>query len=367
MNGWKECRLGDLTEFKNGKARPSEVENGDIPIYGGNGILGYTDKHNCQTETVVVGRVGAYCGSVFYENKPIWVSDNALYTIPKNDFSARYIFYLLKNMNLNSTAEGSSHPLLTQTLLNSLPVSATDCLPEQRAIAGVLSSLDDKIDLLHRQNKTLEGIAAALWRKMLIEDADPNWETMTIGDVVTTNGKSIGQDYPYEEIEYLDTGSITEGRIARLQCLSLEDAPSRARRIVQENDIVISMVRPIQKHYGILKKVDNNTVVSTGFVVITCRAIDPHFLYLLLTQDEMTEYLEIVAEGSTTTYPSLVPSDIEKIEFQMPPAGLMRQFSGCASNIWNKISGNHEHIGTLSRLRDTLLPKLMSGEVRVRL
>ena len=129
MSDWKECKLGDVAEFRNGKSRPSKIESGYIPIYGGNGILGYTDTFNCQGETVIVGRVGAYCGSVFYENKSIWVSDNALFTIPKNGTDAKYLYYLLKKMELNNQAEGSSHPLLTQTLLNSLDVFITDSRP----------------------------------------------------------------------------------------------------------------------------------------------------------------------------------------------------------------------------------------------
>lgn len=367
MNEWKECKLGDVADFKNGKSRPPEIGNGKIPIYGGNGILGYTDKSNFEVESVVVGRVGAYCGSVFYVNYPVWVSDNALNTIPKAGTCARFLYYLLKKMNLNSQAEGSSHPLLTQTLLNSLDILIPVSLPEQQAIAGVLSCLDDKIDLLHQQNKTLEGMAQTLWRKMFVEDAKPDWKPTTIGEVAKFNEKNIDRNFPYSEIEYLDTGSITDGRISQFQHLSLNNAPSRAKRIVQKNDIILSMIRPIRKHYGILKKVNCNTVVSTGFVVITCNKIDPHFIFLHLTQNDMTEYLEIIAEGSTTAYPSLVPSDIEKIVFQMPPTSLIKKFSEYASHAWDKIEGNYLQIRTLTRMRDTLLPKLMSGELKVKL
>ncbi len=115
-----------------------------------------------------------------------------------------------------------------------------------------------------------------------------------------------------------------------------------------------------------MKKVNYNTVVSTGFAVITCVDIDPHFVYLLLTQNDMTEYLDMVAEGSTSAYPILVPSDLKTIEFQMPPASLMNVFSEYACHTWDKIEENHSQIRSLSRLRDMLLPKLMSGEVRVR-
>ncbi|MEC9326354.1 MAG: restriction endonuclease subunit S, partial [Verrucomicrobiota bacterium] len=119
------------------------------------------------------------------------------------------------------------------------------------------------------------------------------------------------------------------------------------------------------RHYGILKNPSDDLVVSTGFCVITCDRIDPHFIYLFLTSDEMTEFLHSIAEGSTSTYPSLRPSDIESLTFSLPPKEKLDAFSALAESYWNKIDLNQTQIQTLSQLRDTLLPKLMSGEVRV--
>jgi len=128
---WKKGKLGSFASFSNGKSRPQEVLNGTIPIYGGNGILGYTNCSNAEGESIVVGRVGAYCGSLYIENRPVWITDNALHAKPiKEDFS-KYLFYLLKNQDLNSMAEGSSHPLLTQTLLNSIEI---DLPPESEIL-----------------------------------------------------------------------------------------------------------------------------------------------------------------------------------------------------------------------------------------
>ena len=108
-------------------------------------------------------------------------------------------------------------------------------------------------------------------------------------------------------------------------------------------------------------------IVSTGFCVITCDKINPHFIYILLTTDEMTEYLHSIAEGSTSTYPSLKPSDIEGLKFQLPPPEKLDAFSEYAYNAWSKIEYNHTQIITLEKLRDTLLPKLTSGEVRLKI
>jgi len=262
--------------------------------------------------------------------------------------------------NTNDTVQ----PTLNLSLLKKLKFTVPS-LHEQKSIASILSSLDDKIDLLHRQNATLEALAETLFRQWFVEEAKEEWEVLQLGRFIETNLNSIGKDYQEKQIEYLDTSSLTSGNFETAQSLQLKDAPSRARRLVTHNDILISTVRPDQRHYGIVKNPIQNLVVSTGFCVITCLDIDPHFVYLLLTNDEMTEYLHSIAEGSTSTYPSLKPSDIEKIEFAFPPEENLIEFGNLTSNIWDKINQNQTQIRTLTNLRDTLLPKLMNGEVRV--
>ena len=154
--------------MNNGKARPKNY--GDYPIYGGNGILGYGNQYNCDSETIIVGRVGAYCGCVYYEKQPIWVSDNAIIVKAKSENNIKFLYYVLKSMKLNDYALGSSHPLLTQNLLNTLQVEIPKDITTQQKIAEILSSFDDKIDLLHRQNKTLESLALILFRHYFIDN-----------------------------------------------------------------------------------------------------------------------------------------------------------------------------------------------------
>lgn len=198
-----------------------------------------------------------------------------------------------------------------------------------------------------------------------MEEANEGWDSVRVGDFVHTNVASINKENALKTIRYLDTASLTEGKINGYQTFDIADAPSRARRIVKPNDVLISTVRPNQKHYGILKNPAEDVIVSTGFCVITCDKINPHFIYILLTTDEMTEYLHSIAEGSTSTYPSLKPSDIEGLGFQLPPQEKLDAFSEYAYNVWSKIEYNHTQIRTIEKLRDTLLPKLISGEVKV--
>lgn len=308
-----------------------------------------------------------------------WVPDPVSFCIAQDMVAIRadekkvypqYLFAVLRSNIIQQEIEG----LHVGTLIPHFKKGDFDDLqipivePDlQKYIGNQYFNISLKIDLLHRQNKTLEALAQTLFRHWFIAGAADDWEIVTVGDFTQLNASSIQRDYEHSQIEYLDTGSITEGKIAGFQQHPLQDAPSRAKRLVKYNDVLYSTVRPNQKHYGIIKNPQPNLVVSTGFCVITCDRIDPHFVYLLLTQPDMTEFLHSVAEGSTSTYPSLKPSDIARIEFQLPPSEKLDAFAKLANDSWAKIDHNHAQIRTLEKLRDTLLPKLMSGEVRVRL
>ncbi|MBP6979032.1 MAG: restriction endonuclease subunit S [Bacteroidales bacterium] len=366
MNEWQNCKLGDVVTFQRGHDLPKDkMIDGNYPVAGSNGIIGFHNRATTKALGVTIGRSGNL-GNVFLYKQDFWAHNTTLYVINFKGNDEIFIYYFLKTFDFTQFNVGSAVPTLNRNHIHPIEVKIPP-LPEQKAIASVLSSLDDKIDLLHRQNKILEAMAETLFRQWFVEEAEEDWKVVEIGQFVLTNQASITKDYPYDEIEYLDTSSLNEGTIDCTQKLMLNEAPSRAKRLVKHNDILISTVRPDQKHHGIIKNPAMNLVVSTGFCVITCVNIDPHFIYLLLTNDEMTEYLHSIAEGSTSTYPSLKPFDIEKIGFQMPPISKLHKFEVSASVIWEKIDKNQFQIQTLSALRDDLLPKLMSGEVRVKM
>jgi type I restriction enzyme S subunit len=164
--GWEEGCLGDVASFHNGKKRPDDIIEGNIPIYGGNGILGYADKSNYEGVTVIIGRVGAYCGSLYIERNPVWISDNALVAKPINKEHSSFLFFLLKSLQLNEMAEGSSHPLLTQTLLKSIQI----ILPPEHLIKTFVYQADtwlNKSDKNNKQIRILEKLRNTLLPKLM--------------------------------------------------------------------------------------------------------------------------------------------------------------------------------------------------------
>ncbi len=183
-----------------------------------------------------------------------------------------------------------------------------------------------------------------------------DWKEYNLRDLVICNNESVDKNYPYSKIIYLDTGSITENKIDGLQEFDLNDAPSRAKRLVKENDIIYSTVRPNQLHYGFIENPPNNLVISTGFVTITCKVdtLYPRYLYYNLIQKQTTEYLHSIAEASTSAYPSLKPSDIKALEISLPPLPEQKAIASILSSLDDKIDLLHRQNETLEKMVETI-------------
>ena len=165
-----------------------------------------------------------------------------------------------------------------------------------------------------------------------------------LGDIAILNASIIDKKKNIE-IEYLDTSSILEGHILDTQKIYLSEAPSRAQRKVKNKTIIYSLVRPNQNHYGILYNTPDNFIVSTGFATIDLKeefkeTIDADFLFLLLTQKQITHHLHRIAENSASAYPSLIPSDITKLELNFPSIKKQKNIARLIQNINQKIELN---------------------------
>lgn len=155
-----------------------------------------------------------------------------------------------------------------------------------------------------------------------------NWDERKIKGLVEINSRSIDSKFPFSEIEYIDTASANEGRLERVQKLNLAEAPSRARRIVKDNNILYSTVRPNLKHFVFIEKSKPNLIASTGFAVIECKEeIEPRFLYAFLTTNSVVDYLMSIAEGQASTFPAFNPEAIEQIKIKLPPLPVQRRIA----------------------------------------
>ena len=165
-------------------------------------------------------------------------------------------------------------------------------------------------------------------------------------DICKTNQSNYSKSDKWTFINYLDTGNITKNKIDEIQYINLENEklPSRAKRKVEIDDIIYSTVRPNQLHYGIIKQIPNNFLVSTGFTTIKInrKIAEPKFIFYYITQDEITEHLSAIAEQSTSAYPSIKPSDIENLEIDLPSLEIQKQIVSILSALDDKIELNNK-------------------------
>lgn len=260
---------------------------------------------------------------------------------------------------ISSNAVGTIMPNLNTGILQKVPL-LLPTLKEQQAIAEVLTSLDDKIDLLHRQNKTLEALAETLFRQWFIEEADDQWEEGALADVATNIRDSVPRDNIEPSSRYVGLEHVCKRNIALGQYGSGADVNSN-KHSFQQNDILFGKLRP---YFHKVCFAPFKGICSTDILVI--RPIRTElFAYCLFAffQNEVVEYANLGSGGtrmprtnwnSLSDYPILIPS---------PEA--IKEFNQIVEAALAKIRFNLVSISTLEKLRDTLLPKLMSGEVRV--
>ena len=155
-----------------------------------------------------------------------------------------------------------------------------------------------------------------------------NWEEQKIDGLIEINSQSIDASFPFTKIEYIDTSSANEGRLEKVQILDLSEAPSRARRIVKDNSILYSTVRPNLKHFVFIEKSKPNLIASTGFAVIECKeGLEPRFLYAFLTTNPVVDYLMSIAEGQASTFPAFNPEAIKNIKIKLPPLPVQQRIA----------------------------------------
>jgi type I restriction enzyme S subunit len=289
----------------------------------------------------------------------------------KKDFDKRFIKYCFKLDELKFQMYGNTNDTVQPTLnLSSLKnlVLNIPTLPEQKAIAAVLSSLDDKIDLLHRQNKTLEAMAETLFRQWFIEEAEEDWEEIVITDLFEVRDgthdspKQTAIGKPLITSKHILTGRLDVENAYLISEIDFEKVNQRSK--VETGDILFSMIGTIGLLYLEQSSMVDYTIKNIGLFKTSQNYGWRIYTYLWLKSSIGQQYIDEHKSGSTQEYVSL--SSLRSITFRKPPEEKLCEFNKFASKNFSKIYTNQKKIQTLKKLRDNLLPKLMSGEVRVR-
>ncbi len=398
MSEWKEATIGELAEKI---AMGPFGSNIKIETFKPYGIPIISGTHLCETRMrdkdfnfISKEHADRLANSNVFRGDVIFThagNIGQVSFIPKNSKYERYIisqrqFYLRCNSNvldyeyityyfkspygqyqLLANANQTGVPSLAQPVsyLKSIKILLPP-LPEQRAIASVLSSLDDKIDLLHRENKTLEAMAETLFRQWFIEEADEDWKEGTISDII-----DILSGFPFRSDTFVESGkyrlitikSVQDGYLELSNTDMISDIPPEMPKYcyLKQGDILLTLTGNV----GRCCLVDSDDLLLNQRVakLKPKNNRDIAYTYVFFRMEKTKRLLEEMAKG--TAQPNLSPVETAQMEILIPSSDKLEFFSDVANPLIQKLLNNRIQIHTLEKLRDTLLPKLMSGEVRI--
>jgi len=398
MGEWKITTLSNYIELINGFAFKSKnfmdeqidnslpiikiknVANGDVNlkavqyheydtnlskyiINDGDILIALTGNHP-QALTQVVGQTSRYK----LKDKAL-LNQRVAKIVAKDNLSHDFLYYFLKDewtyeYLANQSSGSANQANISKKDIEDLPISLPS-LKEQKAIAEVLSSLDDKIDLLHSQNKTLEELAQTLFRQWFVEEEKDDWEEYEIRDFATHKKASIkpaqhkNDNFLHFSLPAFDTNKEP------IKELGLDIKSNKYQ--VEPYSILMSKLNPkTPRVWDIYFEPEKNSICSTEFQVVqpNDKELFP-FISTLLKSDRVTGELAMSASGTSGSHQRVKPEDIFNISFVTPSIERMKKISELLEPNYLKQMKNQNQIQTLENMRDTLLPKLMSGEVRV--
>ena len=292
-----------------------------------------------------------------------------------------FLHYYLRQADvvswITNQAVGATMPNLNTGILRTVPVRFPS-LPAQRQIAGILSAYDELIENSQRRIRILEDMARALYREWSVHfrfpgheklpcvasplgDIPKGWEVKPLSAIAEVNRAQISSRNAPDEVHYIDIASVSPGQIDAVTTYPFPEAPGRARRIVQHGDVLWSCVRPNRRSHALVMFPEPDTIASTGFAVLTAKAIPYTFLYAATTTDEFVAYLTNNASGAA--YPAVTASTFERAMLLVPPRILLLRFGEATAPMMEEAHFLRLQATNLRKTRDLLLHKLLSGGV----
>jgi type I restriction enzyme S subunit len=311
----------------------------------------------------------------------------------------RYLYYILCSQAGQQAAaslnNGSAQPNLSVGELQKVKIPLPS-IAIQREITSVLGSLDDRITLLRETNTTLEAIAQALFKSWFV-DFDPvhakmqgrapegmdeataalfpdsfeeselgsmpkGWRVGNLNVLAELNPESWSAKRHPERVLYVDLANTKAGQIDEYIEFSFEDAPSRARRVLRCGDVIVGTVRPGNRSFARIASDVTGLTGSTGFAVLRARkVIDQALVFIAATNGEAIDRLSHLADGGA--YPAVRPEVVGSTPLVVAPEEIRNSFGDIANTLFASIGANQERMTQLASLRDTLLPRLISGQI----
>lgn len=396
ISEWVERSLGELIALQRGHDLPAEKRKpGPIPVMGSAGITGHHDKATTQGPGVVIGRSGVgSMGVVSYIDRDYWALNTSLYVTDFRGNDVKFIYYLLSTINFRQFDTGSAQASLNRNLVYPHRVRVPPSAVEQEEIARTLGAIDDRIALLRATNATVEAIAQALFKSWFI-DFDPvfakqeghspkgmdeataalfpngfeesrlglvpkGWRVGVLGDVAETVRCQLQPDEMDRELDYVGLEHIPRKCLSLYEWGAAEGLESAKFRF-REGDVLFGKLRP---YFHKVVVAPTSGVCSTDILV--CRPLTQSlygFIVFQLFSSTLISYADRLSNGAKM--PRVNWKDLAAYELVIPPANIASSFTKTIQPMLSLMKENAFRMRTLVDLRDTLLPRLISGQLRL--
>ena len=404
----EKATLGVFLKFKNGKTSPERADDASFPVFGSNGLIGRAESTNCPEKTIIIGRVGSYCGSIHFSKERCWVSDNAISCSSKNAGEEHFWFYVLTKLNLNQFSSGSGQPLLNQATLNAVECQVPSSPSFRALIGGVLNDFDKKIKLNTQTNQTLEEMAQAIFKSWFV-DFDPvkakmngeqpegmdaataslfpeklveselglipeGWDILPLSSYINIKH---GFAFKGEYFSVQETGDIcvTPGNFRigggiKLDKLKYYDGPIPDDYVLTKGDLMVTMTDLSKQadtlgYPAFVPESEGKTYLHNqriGKVDLKIEQDIKNYLYSFFCSSGYRNEVLSGVTGSTVKHTA--PKHIMAIEVALD-LRVADKFSQLVVPLFEKKAQNLVENSYLEKLRDTLLPKLLSGEIEL--
>ena len=374
MSEWKDVQLKTLcSRFSSGiNINSSQIfQCGDYPVFGGNGKRGYCNIYNFEGECSIIGRQGAFCGNVrFYKGK-CYLTEHAIACVANQNNDTHFLSYLLSTLKLGRFSGQSAQPGLSAKFLSNLVVKVPDLFTQQE-IAGILSSLDAKIETNNKLNEKLEEMAQAIFKSWFV-DFEPfkdqpfhetelgmipeGWEVGSLSDIATiTMGQSpSGTSYNENGEGIIFYQGRTEFGFRFPSVRLYTTAPSRFAEV---GSTLMSVRAPV----GDINMALSRCCIGRGVASIKSNSeCDSYIYYLMKSLKKRFD----VYNGEGTVFGSVGRDSLRGMCVTIPPQSVISDFEMIVSKFDDRIKTNELESQRLASLRDTLLPRLMSGEIKI--
>ena len=400
---WSTVSWGDLATLEYGKSlRGYDTSTGNYRVYGTNGPIGWNSEPLCPYASVIIGRKGAYRG-VHFSPDPFFVIDTAFYLRPKVELDPRWAYYQLLTQDINGMDSGSAIPSTSREDFYSLPVDVP-LLSEQRAIAHVLGTLDDKIELNRRMNETLEGMARALFKSWFVDfepvrakmegrwcrgeslpgmpaelydlfpgrlvpsefgEIPEGWEVGQFSDIASrlrdNENPAASPDtvFSHFSIPAYDEGKTPKRELGR----SIKSTKSR----VLQGTVLLSKLNPEIKRVWLVDMTsDEKAICSTEFLVLRAKPpFQSSYVYCLSLSPFFRQQIESIVTGTSKSHQRAPADAVLSFEAVIPAAQVIEVFDALGSKLLGRSLACRRESSLLAARRDALLPRLMLGEVGV--